>query len=96
MFESLKEAVDEQLANCGNGDAGDKRQPQGNGRSNGNGNGKRRATKAQCRAIHAIAKRIGEQVADIVHDRFSVAEPEELSVREASSLIEDLKERADQ
>lgn len=63
--------------------------------SNGNGQGTRQqpgtATQSQIRAIFAIARRHRVNPAIVVRERFNVNRPEDLSIREASSLIDDLK-----
>ena len=74
----------------------------GNGRHNGNGNGHaaprrsggRRATASQARALRAIADRQGLDLAAELQNRFGVREPEELSITEASGLIDELKSSA--
>jgi hypothetical protein len=48
------------------------------------------ATEAQCRAIHAICKAQGLDVAEVLAD-YNVAKAEELHVRDASTLIDSLK-----
>ena len=71
----------------------------GNGRTNGasqNGssgsNGhQRKATTSQLRALHAIANRQGLKLADVLRDRFRVYKAEDLSVGEASQMIDELK-----
>jgi hypothetical protein len=95
MFDTLKQAVDDHIEAARNGSNGDhqERRPREEGRpSNGNGNGARKATRAQVRAIHAITRRIGGQVADLVREKFSMSNPEELTIGQASDLIESLKE----
>lgn len=65
----------------------------GNSRANGGGNGARRvtlATEAQQRAIFAICKDLGIEMADALAD-FNVADAAELTVMDASRLIDDLK-----
>ncbi len=60
----------------------------------GNGNGARKATDAQLRAIRTIAEEFGlddGQLADIVRVEFAEGSPCDLSVRQASSLIDTLK-----
>jgi hypothetical protein len=74
----------------------------GNGRSriaavtngNGNGNGRRsvNATEAQCRAIFAICKAQGIDMAAALAD-FNVADARDLHVKDASRLIDDLKSK---
>lgn len=69
----------------------------GNGHSQANGrtgratgNGRRvTATEAQCRAIHAICKSQGVDVNTILPD-YNVTRVEDLNVRDASRLIDDL------
>lgn len=69
----------------------------GNGRHNGNGNGTprrsnaRRATASQARALHSIADRLGLDLAAEIQKRFGVHDPEELSITEASQMIDELK-----
>jgi hypothetical protein len=48
-------------------------------------------TQSQLRAIHAISRRSRMDAAALVRDRFQVDRPEALSIREASSLIDELK-----
>ena len=61
---------------------------------NGNGNGHkgRSATQSQVRALHAIANRQRRDLAQELAERFHVQRAEDLSIREASQLIDDLKE----
>jgi hypothetical protein len=60
-----------------------------------NGNGARqpigRATQSQVRAIFAIARRQQVDPATLVRERFNVERLENLTIREASTLIDDLK-----
>lgn len=48
-------------------------------------------TQSQLRAIHAISRRSRMDPAVLVRERFQVDRPEALSIREASSLIDELK-----
>ena len=50
----------------------------------------RSATTSQVRAIHAIANRNGVALAGVL-GQFSVSRPDELSIRDASSVIDQLK-----
>jgi hypothetical protein len=56
----------------------------------------RAATHSQVRAIRAIASKHRVDLARLLHERFCVGRPEELSVPEASALIDELKETAQQ
>jgi len=60
-----------------------------NGRATGNGR-RLNATEAQCRAIHAICKSLGTEIASALAD-YNVARVEDLNVRDASRLIDELK-----
>jgi len=63
--------------------------------ANGNGNSSRtngrRATQSQVRAIHAIANRQKTNLVPLLSQRFQVGRPEDLSISEASNLIDPLK-----
>jgi hypothetical protein len=68
----------------------------GNTQPPGNGNGSaaqkpRPATQSQIKAIHAIARNQGLDVSQILRDRFHVAKPDDLTISEASQLIDRLK-----
>ena len=56
--------------------------------SNGN---RRAATSAQVRALHAIATRQNFNLTELLREKFHIYKAEELSLREASSLIDELK-----
>ena len=62
---------------------------------NGNGSQSRpqggSATQSQVRAIFAIARRNRLDPKNLVLERFGLERPEDLSIRDASSLIDDLK-----
>lgn len=53
--------------------------------------GKRLATEKQVKAIQAMAGRQGVDLSPILHDRFGVSSPSALSISEASTLIDELK-----
>jgi hypothetical protein len=72
----------------------------GNGVANGQGNGRsttrrrdgtRAATASQQRALTAIAERQGIELGDKLHAMFGVRDAAELTITEASSLIDELK-----
>ena len=61
-----------------------------------NGNGRqrsqaRRATASQVRALHAIADRNGIELADKLRASYGIDQAEQLSITEASALIDELK-----
>ena len=66
-----------------------------NGNGNGSGSQSRQeggsATQSQVRAIFAIARRNRLDPKNLVLERFGLDRPEDLSIRDASSLIDDLK-----
>ncbi len=66
--------------------------------TNGNGHANshprdstRRATASQVRALHAIAKRKNLDATNLVQARYGVDTPEDLSITDASELIDSLK-----
>ena len=90
MFLLAKSSVDEEL----NGHA----VPVGNGHAiNGNGRPRdntRRATASQMRAINAIADRQELDLVALLHERYGISTPGELSITEASQFIDELKSQA--
>jgi hypothetical protein len=62
----------------------------GNGSRNGRRTG-RKATQSQVRAIWAIADRQGVELADMLRSRYGTDRPEDLSIGDASALIDELK-----
>ena len=98
MYRLLKESVDEQIQAAGNGQhlhSQHQGRASGHGQQPGNNGGHdRRATKAQVRAIYAIASRAGQDVPTLARQH-GVDSPEKLSLKQASQLIEQLKERID-
>lgn len=75
-----------------NGHSNGHGQRDGHGHNNGNGRIEvARATQSQIRAIFAISKRQGLDPHTVIHDRYRVHKMEELTIREASALIDELK-----
>lgn len=65
-----------------------------NGNSHANGRQRdatRKATASQVRALHAIAQRNHLDVTNIIQSRYGIDTPEDLTITEASALIDDLK-----
>ena len=91
LFGLAKASVEEELnGNASNGHAIASAPP------NGHGNGHRKdatrpATASQVRALHAIAQRLHLDATNIVQSRYGVEKPEDLSITEASELIDSLK-----
>ena len=80
-----------------NGHGTNGRVTNGHSPTNGNGHGRievARATQSQIRAIFAISKRQGLDPHTVINDRYRVHKMEELTIREASALIDDLKSAA--
>jgi hypothetical protein len=96
--ETASEAGNGHVPTNGSHGNGSRTNGQRNGSTNGSGgtNGKgqsngRRATASQVRAIHAIASRQGLDVAQTLQDRFGTDRPDDLSITQASELIDELK-----
>ena len=87
LFVMAKASVDEELNGGATTDS--------NGHTaNGNGHRRdatRRATASQVRAIHAIADRQRLALADLLHGRYGIGQASELSITEASGLIDEMK-----
>ena len=82
LFDLARQPVDDELHS----------QAQTPGNSNNNGQRSvRYATQSQIRAIHAICQRIPRDPAQEANQRFRVSDVGELTVHEASNLIDELK-----
>ncbi len=102
-FAACRQAVNDQLAQQSansssppsNGKPNRTYHHNGHARHSGNGQSTARdvgtATQSQIRAIFAISKRQRVDLASLVREKFSVDRPEDLSIREASTLIDELK-----
>jgi len=93
LFRMARASVDEELNGNGTNGNGQANQHD-NGNANGNGSRRtngRQATASQVRAIHAIANRNRLDLASELQSRFSVDRPDDLSISEASELIDGLK-----
>jgi hypothetical protein len=95
LFTLAKASVEEELnGHASNGHSAAPASSNGNGRSNSCQNAPRRATASQVRALHAIAQRQHLDAVNIVQSRYGVDTPDDLSITEASVLIDDLKGQA--
>ncbi len=99
LFDIARQSVDSELANGSpnveNSAAnreGHRRDDRSNGERGGNGQQNTRyATSSRGRAIKAICNRQGVDPVRLASEWFRVDDLEELTLREASSLIDDLK-----
>jgi hypothetical protein len=86
LFQIAKQSVDEQLDQHE-----DAAPPNGNGVQASNGSRARPATYSQVRALRAIAHRQGVNLPALVQQQYGVGDPQELSIDQASGLIDSLK-----
>ena len=96
LFGLAKASVDDQLNGNGKPESNGRRDANGHAADSGqsrNGNG-RSATQSQVRAIHAIASRKRIDLVVLLRDRFGVERPDDLTLRDASTLIDELKNGA--
>ena len=95
LFGFAKASVEEELGcHSGNGRSAAQASANGNdGHANGNGrrDATRKATASQARALNVIADRQGVNLAGLLRQRFGVGQAGELSITEASALIDELK-----
>jgi hypothetical protein len=94
LFTIAKRSVDAELgsaASNANGDGRAPREPQPGGHRNNQPSDVRYATTSQVRAIRAICQRQNVDPIRLAAERFQVNDLEELTLREASMLIDDLK-----
>jgi hypothetical protein len=106
LFDLARQSVDEELAvdrthpadshsrrSTGPGN-GSRENGSAENRSGANGNSVRHATSSQLRAIRAICERLNRDPEQFASQRFRVNRIEELTLQEASSLIDELKSTA--
>ena len=98
LFVMAKASVNEELVRvqsngaCANGDGKTNGQPNGNGHSAGRRrDGTRPATASQVRALGAIAERRKLDLDGLLAKRFGTSNATELTITEASALIDELK-----
>ncbi|MFQ5492226.1 MAG: hypothetical protein ACE5GE_16040 [Phycisphaerae bacterium] len=90
LFDLARRSVDQELASANNGGNAPS---QHSGRGNGTNDRQpvRYATQSQQRAIRAICKRLNRDADQLAHQRFNVNGLDELTLQEASALIDELK-----
>ena len=98
LYAQARQSINAELDLPSEGPAIEQPVPQRNGHAsahNGNGSQSRpqggSATQSQVRAIFAIARRNRLDPKNLLLERFGLERPEDLSIRDASSLIDDLK-----
>ena len=97
VYSACQQAINEQLARyqSKSPNFNDPSRPQLNVQINPNAQQVRqessRATRNQFRSIFAIARNQGLDPLQLVRKRFNLDQPEDLTIREASSLIDELK-----
>jgi hypothetical protein len=92
LFGLAKASVEEELNSQQAGSNGTQTAANGNGHTSGRRrDGTRKATASQVRALNAIANRQNLSATDVVQSRYGVDTPEDLSITEASELIDSLK-----
>ncbi|MBM4073699.1 MAG: hypothetical protein FJ271_32975 [Planctomycetes bacterium] len=93
VFALVRTSLDEELNGNGHAPSTDngngKTQQPANGPSR-NG-GQRQATNSQIKAIHAIARSRRIDIGQFLNDRFHVNRADDLSIKEASAAIDELK-----
>ena len=98
LFGLVRQSLAEELNGNGHAPASEngngRSKPQTNGNANGNGSfrngGQRQATQSQIKAIHAIARNRRIAIAQFLNDRFRVDRPDDLNIKEASQVIDEL------
>lgn len=86
MFQLARSAIQEELNGEGHAATG-----QRGGGTGHNGNQRDRpATDAQCRALRTIAQRQNRDLSQLLNQRFSCQQPEQITLRQASALIDEL------
>ncbi len=95
LFRLARASVDEELNGQFNKNNGNGRQdnsgPNRGGFHNGNRRPRRPSTVSQARAIRAIAGRQRVDLQQLLGDRYGVSRPEDLSISDASKVIDELK-----
>jgi len=97
LYAMARQSVEEELRRSSDGASNEPAHSNGNGHAHGNRHQTQpaggTATQSQVRAIFAIARRQRLDPLGLIQERFHRDRLEDLSIREASSLIDDLKRR---
>lgn len=96
MFALVRESLAEELNGKDHAHDGRQSQPaatNGNGTKGGN---PRPATQSQVKALHAIAKAQRLNISQVLRERFQVSKPEDLTIKQASLLIDSLNKSRQQ
>ena len=95
LYTMARQSVEEELRRSSDGASNEPAHSNGNGHAHGNRHQTQpaggTATQSQVRAIFAIARRQRLDPLGLIQERFHRDRLEDLSIREASSLIDDLK-----
>ena len=92
-FVACTQAVDDELHRHRERESEVKQRPH-NGSSNGRSpKPDRPASEPQCKALYAITKRQRLDLKQLLRDRFQIDRPQDLSLRDASRLIDELNSR---
>lgn len=97
LFGLAKASVDEELATSaavGNGHGGTGTSQPTNQNNTRRRDGTRSATASQVRALNAIADRQKLDLPTLLTERFQIRDPASLTITEASSLIDELKNKS--
>ena len=94
-FNACRQAVNDEFARLQAGSNSHSPSNGGSQKPNGSGNPRRdntrRSTASQVRALHAIADRQRIDLAALLSDQFGITTADQLTITEASSLIDELK-----
>jgi len=97
LYAMARRSVEEELGRSPEGASNEPVRSSNSGHPNGNGHHTQppagTATQSQVRAIFAIAKRHRLDPNIVVQERFHLSRVEDLSIREASAVIDELKRR---
>ena len=97
LYAMARRSVEEELGRSPEGASNEPVRSSNSGHPNGNGHPTEppagTATQSQVRAIFAIAKRHRLDPNIVVQERFHLSRVEDLSIREASAVIDELKRR---